>query len=136
MMIQTIPALTSAAARTMAAAAADHAARTGIGVTIVVVDGGGHLLLLERLSGATLASIEVAEKKAVCAVSYGMATDALAGGAQHSPAMTSLPHMLAFGGGIPIRIGTVIIGAIAVSGGTVAEDIACANAGLDALPVM
>jgi uncharacterized protein GlcG (DUF336 family) len=37
-----------------------------------------------------------------------------------------------FGGGIPVKNGDQIIGGIGVSGGSVEEDIACSQAGLDA----
>jgi uncharacterized protein GlcG (DUF336 family) len=41
--------------------------------------------------------------------------------------------LIFFGGGVPLNVGGQFIGAIGVSGGTVAEDIAVANAGVAAL---
>jgi uncharacterized protein GlcG (DUF336 family) len=41
--------------------------------------------------------------------------------------------LIFFGGGVPLSIGGKFVGAVGVSGGTVAEDIAVANAGVAGL---
>jgi glc operon protein GlcG len=38
-----------------------------------------------------------------------------------------------FGGGLPISIGGAVVGGIGVSGGSVEQDIECAQAGIDAI---
>ncbi|HKA55733.1 MAG TPA: heme-binding protein, partial [Candidatus Binatia bacterium] len=43
------------------------------------------------------------------------------------------PRIALFGGGLPIRAGDKVVGGIGVSGGTVEQDVACAQAGLDVL---
>ena len=41
--------------------------------------------------------------------------------------------LITFGGGIPIKVGGVIVGAIGVSGSSVANDMKVAQAGVDAI---
>ena len=45
-------------------------------------------------------------------------------------------RMIIFGGGIPLKIGEQIVGAIGVSGGSVDEDMQCAKAGMAAWGAM
>lgn len=44
-----------------------------------------------------------------------------------------IPRIATFGGGLPIRVGDRVVGGIGVSGGSVEQDVACAQAGLDAM---
>jgi uncharacterized protein GlcG (DUF336 family) len=44
-----------------------------------------------------------------------------------------IPRIVTFGGGLPILIDGAIVGSIGVSGGSVEQDIACAQAALDAI---
>jgi len=41
--------------------------------------------------------------------------------------------LVVFGGGVPLMVNGVLIGAVGVSGGTVAQDIEVANAGVQAV---
>ncbi|MGH7001487.1 MAG: heme-binding protein, partial [Stellaceae bacterium] len=52
---------------------------------------------------------------------------ALLAGAPH------IPRIVTFGGGLPIRIDEVVAGGIGVSGGSVDQDIECAQAAIDAI---
>ncbi len=93
-------------------------------VSIAVVDGGGHLLLLERRDGASAASGETALAKARMAALNGKPTaeqEAAINGER--PALLQLASILgqpavAMAGGIPLRIGADCLGAIGVSGMT------------------
>ncbi|MDF8334582.1 GlcG/HbpS family heme-binding protein [Novosphingobium cyanobacteriorum] len=132
-MIETAIHLSTAAARTMVNAAMACAQDHGCLVVVAVVDAGGHLLLLERGTGAPLASIDVAREKARTAALYGFPTFVMEQAARSVPTMAALPNMLPFGGGIPTRSDGRITGAIGVSGGTTEQDIACAEAAIAAL---
>lgn len=131
-MIEWVPQISLATARTMAAAAAGKAEELGCAVVIAIVDAGGNLLLLEREAGAPVASVDIAQQKARCAVFFGFPTAHMEDAAKTSAGLASLPHMLPFGGGVPLRVDGRIAGAIGVSGAQAVEDAACAEAGIAA----
>jgi len=57
----------------------------------------------------------------------------LAGNVQLQAGIVERPRVVTFGGGLPIFEGDDLIGAVGVSGGSEEEDIACAQAGIDAI---
>ncbi|WP_292670184.1 heme-binding protein [Mesorhizobium sp.] len=102
--------------------------------SVAVVDSSGHLLSFVRQEGAMAGSVELAIDKAFTAHIFNNRTDALNALAQPGAELYGIQHshggrVVVFGGGIPIRFEGRTIGAIGVSGGTVAEDIAIAEAG-------
>ncbi|WP_233873151.1 GlcG/HbpS family heme-binding protein [Paraburkholderia adhaesiva] len=119
-------------------AAVREADRLGVRVNAAVVDAAGLLAAFVRMPGAPLHSIDIAIDKAYTAASFGLPTgawhDALR---EHSAAVRDgivlRPRFVAFGGGMPVVEDGRVIGAIGVSGGSEAQDEACARAGLDAL---
>jgi len=123
------------AAQQAAQAAARRAAELGAAVNVSVLDAGGNPLAFLRMNGAPLHSISICEDKAYTAVSFGLPTGAwtevLRG---HSEAVRQglplRPRFVMFGGGLPVRAGDVLIGAIGVSGGSEEQDEECARAGL------
>ncbi|KTR83656.1 hypothetical protein NS277_08230 [Novosphingobium barchaimii] len=132
-MIETVPQLTIAAARAIAGAAFSEAERQSCAIVVVVLDAGSEILLVERGSGALVSSIEIARRKAECAVGFGMPTEILASVSASNPALANLPRMLPFEGGIPVIIDGRIAGAIGVSGASQEQDLACAKAGIAAV---
>src|SRR5712692_8885361 len=62
--------LSFSAARKMAAAAQEAARAKGVDVVIVVVDDAGYIILLERMDGAQVASVNVGIGKARTAAIY------------------------------------------------------------------
>jgi uncharacterized protein GlcG (DUF336 family) len=126
--------LTLAAAKKMAEAAEAEAARNNWRVVIAVADDGGEILVLHRMDGAQLGSIEIAEAKARTALRYRRPSMAFAqllrSGNTH---VLGLPGVLPSGGGLPVEIEGLIVGAIGVSGATSEEDEQCADAGIAAL---
>lgn len=128
------PVLSLAVAKQVVAAAEAKALEQGWPVVIVIVDAGGQLLLLERLDGTMLASIDIALKKAVCAVTFKRPTkvfeDALVGGRQ---AILALPGAVPINGGLPLYYQDEIVGAIGVSGVKADEDALVASAGAEAM---
>lgn len=132
-MIETVPQLTIAAARAIAGAAFSEAERQSCPIVVVVLDAGSEILLVERGSGAPVSSIEIARRKAECAIGFGMPTEILASVSASNPALANLPRMLPFEGGIPVIVDGRIAGAIGVSGASQEQDLACARAGIAAV---
>ncbi|MGI9334943.1 MAG: GlcG/HbpS family heme-binding protein [Gammaproteobacteria bacterium] len=52
------------------------------------------------------------------------------------PGLAHVDDVMAFPGGLPIKAGDVLVGAIGVSGATGDQDEECAQAGLDAVAEM
>lgn len=126
------------AAQAAATAAVRAAAAQGLRVNVAVVDAAGVLAAFLRMPGAPLHSVEIAIDKAYTAASFGLATSQWAEVLQtHSAAVrTGLlqrPRFVAFGGGLPLRVGGELIGAIGVSGASEAQDEALALAGQAAI---
>ncbi|KRB81017.1 GlcG/HbpS family heme-binding protein [Noviherbaspirillum sp. Root189] len=132
------PQLTWQTAHQAIEAAVRQALELGVRINVSVVDAGGVPLAFLRMHGAPLHSIEISEDKAYTAVSFGLATsqwtDALK---THSEAVRQglplRPRFVMFGGGLPMRCGSELIGGIGVSGGSEQQDEQCAKAGLAAI---
>lgn len=93
----------------------------------MVTDDAGTPLYLVRMTGARPLSVELASGKAVTAARTGRATHEWARMLDEDPslaraAMASLPDLVLFGGGIPLRTGSAVIGAVGVSGASQADD--------------
>jgi uncharacterized protein GlcG (DUF336 family) len=104
----------------------------GYKVTVLVVDGLNAPKAMLRDDGATAATTEVAKMKATATMLYNRPS----GPAQPPPAGQAAPPATISGtinaqGGVPIKVGDVTIGAVAVSGAPGGDkDAACANAAL------
>ena len=127
--------ISAAVAHKMVAAAVAKAEELGIGQVVAVLDESGLLKAFCRMEGTPLVSIEASQNKAYTAL-LGMPSQDFFDSIKDDPALVAgvphLPRIVTFGGGLPIRSGDAVVGAIGVSGGTVEQDIACAQAGLDA----
>lgn len=127
--------LTLDGARQVAAAAEATARQNGWNVVIAIVDEGGHLVLLHRLDGTQIGSVEVAQAKARSAALFRRPTKVMADAlAQGSSAFLALPGAMPVEGGVPlVADGGVVVGAIGVSGVTSQQDGVVAQAGAAAL---
>ena len=126
--------LTLEAAQQIAQAARAEARKNGWTMVICVVDDGGHLIYLERMDGTQLGSVEVAQQKARTAVLFKRPTKALEDAvASGRTVVMKLGDSIPIEGGIPIMVGTELIGAIGVSGANSPQDSQVAAAGLTAL---
>jgi uncharacterized protein GlcG (DUF336 family) len=115
-----------------------EAKNLGIAMVITIVDEGGNLVAAHRMNDAWLASIEIAQNKAWTSVALKTATENLANATVPQAELyglntTNNGRIVVFGGGIPLVKEGKIIGAIGVSGSTVANDIQVAKAGVIAL---
>ena len=128
--------ITAEMAQTMVTAAIAKAKELGAPQVAAVLDESGHLKMFYRMDGTPLVSMEVAQNKAYTAL-FGMPSQDFFNSIKDDPALVAgvphIPRIVTFGGGLPIKIGDAVVGAIGVSGGTVEQDIACAQAGLDAI---
>lgn len=130
--------ITTELAHRMIAAAEAKAKELNIAVNIAIVDEGGHLLAFSRMDGGPILSIEIAINKAYTAVAFGLPTHEWYHLIKDDPSLlhgiTHTPRLIIFAGGFPIQVDGDIIGGIGVSGGTLEQDVACAQAGLAVLP--
>jgi len=125
--------LTLAAAKEMAAAAEGEATANGWKLAIVILDDGGHLLYFQRMDGVQLASIQVAQAKARTAVLYRRATKEFADRMAAGNTPLAMPEVMPLEGGLPIVVNGEVIGSIAASGATGAQDAQASQKGIDAL---
>lgn len=112
-------------------AAMAEANKRGWPLNIAVVDSGANLVAFNRMDGAQLASIAVAEHKARAAVKFRRPTKAFEDGVQKSGYnyLLSLDDIIASRGGIPLIEDGKIIGGIGCSGGTASQDEVACTAG-------
>jgi uncharacterized protein GlcG (DUF336 family) len=106
-------------------------------VSVAVVDRDGLVKVSVRGDGAPAYTLDAARRKAYTAASTGTATSQLEQALSPHPELWSarqIDGFLLLGGGLPVMIGTEIVGAIGVSGApTIQADEACARAGLRAI---
>ena len=136
-MPMTIETLNLADARQLLAAAEAKAEEIGVPSNIAVVDAGGNLVAFARMDNAWLGSTDIAIHKAFTARAFDMPTDELGKMAQSGKPLfgidsTNHAKVVIFGGGIPIKRGDTVIGAIGSSGGTVDQDVEIAGAAVEA----
>jgi glc operon protein GlcG len=122
------------AIKTMVAAAEAKAAELNVHVTVCIVDESGNLLFLEKGDGATLNTIQFAQKKARHAAFYGSPSkDGADTVKKGNVEALAFPDFFPNQGGLPIRVDGELLGGIAASGAKSEIDEAIAQAGLDAL---
>jgi uncharacterized protein GlcG (DUF336 family) len=137
-MSKKVVSLDLADARRIIAAGERKAAELHIPYNIAVVDSGGGLIAHVRMDGAWLASVDIAINKAWTARAFDTSTEDLAGLSQSGQQgfglnTTNDSRVVIFGGGIPIKIDGVVVGAVGASGGLVADDVAVARAAVTGL---
>ncbi len=91
----------------------------GYNVTAAVVDRAGQLRALHRADNAGPHTLGAAQAKAFTSASARNNTLAMMDAAQKNPAAANLVHIPGFlllGGGVPVKVGNDVIGAIGVGG--------------------
>ncbi len=91
-----------------------------------------------RMDGASIPTIEIAQKKAYTAL-FGVSTqdffDFIKGDPSLLAGIPTLARVAAWGGGLPIKVNGEVVGAIGLSGApTVQNDVDCARAALALVP--
>ena len=125
-------------ARKMVDAALAKARELGVSENVAILDDGGNLKAFSRMDGASMPTIEIAQKKAYTAL-FGVSTQDFFNFIQGDPSLLAgiptLSRVAAWGGGFPIKVNGEIVGAIGVSGApAVQNDVDCARAALALVP--
>ena len=100
-------------------------------MNVAVADSGGNLVAFQRMDGAMLASIQIAEHKAKAGATFRRPTKIFEDGINlmHLNYLLAFDGVIASRGGIPLIDRGAIIGAIGCSGGTDSQDEVVAEAG-------
>ena len=125
-------------ARRIIAAGEGKAGEIGVASNIAVVDAGGNLVAHVRMDGAWMGSIDISINKAFTSRMFDIATKDLAEMAQpgapfYGVQQSNHGRVMIFAGGVPLRRGETVIGAVGVSGGTGDQDQTVAEAAAKAL---
>lgn len=122
-------------ANQIAAGAVAACAANGYAVAATVVDRAGVVRAVQRADNAGPHTLASSERKAWTAVSAKAPTQAMMENAQKNPGAANLvylPGFLLLGGGVPIKAGNEVIGAVGVGGAPGGHlDDQCANAAID-----
>jgi uncharacterized protein GlcG (DUF336 family) len=122
-------------ANQIAAATVAACSANGYNVAAAVVDRAGALRALQRADNAGPHTLSSSQAKAYTSASAKSTTTAMMEGAQKNPAGANLVYMPGFlllGGGVPIKVGNEVIGAVGVGGAPGGHlDEQCAMAGID-----
>ena len=106
-------------------------------MNIAVVDAGGNLKAFARMDGAWLGSIDISIRKARTARFFDMNTGDVGALSQPGGPLYNIEvsngGLITFPGGIPLSLNGEIVGGIGVSGSSVENDHAVAEAGANAL---
>ena len=120
-------------AQTIANAAIAQCRTMGYRISVTVVDREGLAIVMMRDDGAGLSTPEGSDRKAYTARSFSQPSADFVKRLQDRPDTVGSRHytrILALGGGLPIKVGDEIVGAVGVSG-TPGKDDVCAQAGID-----
>jgi len=125
-------------ARRIIAAAEKKAEDIGQPMNIAVADAGGNLVAHVRMDNAWIGSVDISINKAFTARAFDITTKDLATNSQSGDQFFGIHvsnrcRIMIFAGGIPLKKGGKVIGAIGVSGGSGEQDHAVAEAGAAAL---
>ncbi|CAH0999568.1 hypothetical protein LEM8419_00868 [Neolewinella maritima] len=118
-------------------AAQKKAAAIDTKMNICVVDSGSNLVAFARMDGAWIGSVDIAHKKARTAAWFTMDTKVMGPLVQPGASLYNIEHsnggLITFPGGVVLKQGDEVIGAVGVSGSTVEDDHAVAEAGAAAM---
>jgi uncharacterized protein GlcG (DUF336 family) len=118
-------------------AARKKALAIGQPMNVAVADAGGNLVAHVRMDDAWIGSIDISIKKAFTARAFNTSTRDLAALAQPGREFFGINtsnegRIMIFAGGLPLKRGGKVVGAIGVSGGSGEQDQAVAEAGVTA----
>src|ERR1700682_3230883 len=130
--------ISSELAQKMVDAAVAKARELGVSENVAILDDGGNLKAFSRMDGASIPTIEIAQKKAYTAL-FGVSTQDFFNFIQGDPSLLAgiptLARVAAWGGGLPIKVNGKIVVAIGLSGApTVQSHVDCARVDLALVP--
>ena len=122
-------------ANQIAAASVAACAANGYAVAATVVDRAGTVRAVQRADNAGPHALGASQQKAFTSASAKNTTLAMMEGSQKNPAAANLvyiPGYLLLGGGVPVKVGNEVIGAVGVGGAPGGNlDEQCAMVALD-----
>ena len=131
--------LTLAQAQTIVTATLAKGREMGLKpICVAVLDRGGHLIVLQREDGASNLRPQIAMAKASGALGRGVSSRTIGEMAAERPtfvaSLASLTgaEIIPGAGGLLIKVGDELVGAVGVTGDTSDNDEACAAAGIAA----
>ncbi len=129
--------ITLTQAEKMIAVAQEKAKAIDTKMNIAIVDAGANLVAFARMDGAWLGSLDISIKKAKTARFFDMNTGIVGELSQPGGSLYNIEHsnggLITFPGGVPVKDNNGnVIGAIGVSGSSVENDHAVAEAGANA----
>jgi glc operon protein GlcG len=112
--------------------------RRGKAGVVAVADSHGEIIILARMDGAPRSSVTIATNKAWTAVRTGKPTKDLGDRVRDPEQGFDIsyygdPRFIGWGGGIPVHQDGKVVGSVAVSGLSSAEDVEVATAGAAAI---
>lgn len=124
-------------ARNVIAAAEAKAEEIGQPMNIAVVDAGGNLVAHVRMDNAWIGSVNISINKAWTSRAFDISTKDLGENSQPNDQFYGINasnggKVMIFAGGIPLKKGKKVVGAIGVSGGSGEQDQTVAEAGAKA----
>jgi uncharacterized protein GlcG (DUF336 family) len=125
--------LSYAVAKAIAENALEDCKARGFAVSVVVVDRGGNTVVSLRADNASVHTTENARRKAYTAMTFKMTTEEFLKRMETEPVrrqQTTLPNVIAIGGGVPLKVGNDVIGGVGLSGSP-GVDEPCVMAGID-----
>mgnify|MGYP003618185138 FL=1 len=124
-----------ALANQIASATVAACAAGGYNVGVAVVDRAGVLRAFQRADNAGPHTVGAAQGKAYTSASAKNNTTTMLENVQKNPGaatLVNIPGFLVLGGGVPVKVGNEVIGAVGVGGAPGGHlDEQCANAGID-----
>jgi uncharacterized protein GlcG (DUF336 family) len=123
-----------AMSKTIAEGALEECTKSGFRVAVTVIDRAGHIKVTLRGDGAGSRNLEGAQRKAYTALTFRAPTEETIKRVANNPELAAFREyrdVLLLGGGVPIKAGEEIIGAVGVSGAPSGRDEPCAKAGID-----
>ncbi len=132
------PQITLATALRLVEAALANGASASVPVAVAVSDAAGNVVASARMDDAPLGAMRLAADKAYTSALWQMPSGDLhessqPGGGDWGVTSTEGGRIIVYAGGLPIFSAGVLAGALGVSGGTGAQDGACALAAVAAV---
>lgn len=106
--------------------ALEAAGGQGVKIAAVVLDMGGHIVAAARMEGVGPLNLDVAKRKANAVVNLGVSTAEMLQMISRDPLITTVlhaePSIVMLPGGLPIREGETLVGALGIAGGFYPQD--------------
>jgi len=109
-----------------------EAEKHSLALAVCVVDAGGHVIASQRMDGASLGALQLADGNAYTAVLWGVRSGYLMrttqpGGDDWGFNVTD-PRVVVYAGGVPLFVEGRLVGGLGASGGMAEQDEECVAA--------